>query len=106
MPRCSIATQDQSAFIYSQSIITADQQMREFRQRQREDLRRFDHVPCSTHGGGGSIAQTAQDGIHDRSRRWRDSEGECLEDFGVDEEVEFNDDNVPLSELLRKRRGY
>lgn len=36
---------------------------------------------------------------------WRNSEGERLRDFGVDEDVEFYDeDDVPLSELLRRKR--
>ncbi|RMZ66870.1 palmitoyltransferase pfa4 [Pyrenophora seminiperda CCB06] len=40
---------------------------------------------------------------------WRNSEGERLKDFGVDEDVEFydeqNDDDVPLSELLARKRA-
>ena len=45
---------------------------------------------------------------------WRNSEGERLMDFGVDEEVEFydeqegeddEDDDVPLGELLARRRA-
>ncbi|GAB7354354.1 hypothetical protein MBLNU459_g4862t1 [Dothideomycetes sp. NU459] len=36
---------------------------------------------------------------------WRNSEGERLGDFGVDEEVEFYDeDDVPLAELMRRRK--
>lgn len=35
---------------------------------------------------------------------WRNSEGERLNDFGVDEDVEFYDeDDVPLGELMRRR---
>ncbi len=35
---------------------------------------------------------------------WRDSEGDRLNDFGVDEDAEFYDDeNIPLAELLRRR---
>lgn len=39
---------------------------------------------------------------------WRNSEGERLQDFGVDEEVEFYDeqeDDIPLNELLARRRA-
>jgi palmitoyltransferase len=41
---------------------------------------------------------------------WRNSEGERLKDFGLDEEVEFydeqqEDDDVPLSQLLERRRA-
>ncbi|KAF2201446.1 zf-DHHC-domain-containing protein [Delitschia confertaspora ATCC 74209] len=43
----------------------------------------------------------------DGEEAWRNSEGERLRDFGVDEEVEFYDEeeDVPLSELLARRRG-
>jgi len=39
---------------------------------------------------------------------WRNSEGERLKDFGVDEDVEFYDeqeDDIPLSELLARRQA-
>ncbi|KAF2806610.1 zf-DHHC-domain-containing protein [Mytilinidion resinicola] len=38
---------------------------------------------------------------------WRNSEGERLRDFGVDEDAEFYDeeDNIPLSELIARRKG-
>ena len=37
---------------------------------------------------------------------WRDSEGDQLKDFGVDEEIDFYDeDDIPLAELLRRRKG-
>ena len=39
---------------------------------------------------------------------WRNSEGERLKDFGVDEDVEFYDeqeDEIPLAELLARRRA-
>ncbi|KAL5410350.1 hypothetical protein PMIN04_010660 [Paraphaeosphaeria minitans] len=40
---------------------------------------------------------------------WRNAEGERLKDFGVDEEVEFydeqEDDHVPLGQLLARRRA-
>jgi palmitoyltransferase len=35
---------------------------------------------------------------------WKNSEGERLGDFGVDEDAEFYDENVPLSELIARRR--
>lgn len=37
---------------------------------------------------------------------WRNSEGERLADFGVDEVADFYDeDDVPLGELIRRRRA-
>jgi len=41
----------------------------------------------------------------DGEEGWKNSEGERLRDFGVDEEIEFYDeDDVPLAELIRRRR--
>lgn len=37
---------------------------------------------------------------------WTNSEGDRLRDYGVDEEAEDDDEDVPLGELLRRRRGY
>ncbi|KAK2745875.1 Palmitoyltransferase [Myotisia sp. PD_48] len=37
---------------------------------------------------------------------WRNSEGDRLRDFGVDEEIEFYDeDDVPLATLIQRRKG-
>ncbi|KAJ0122457.1 palmitoyltransferase pfa4 [Diaporthe amygdali] len=35
---------------------------------------------------------------------WTNSEGDRLRDFGVDEDVEDDDEDVPLAELLRRRK--
>ena len=37
---------------------------------------------------------------------WRNKEGERLADFGVDEDVDFydEDENVPLAELIKRRQ--
>jgi palmitoyltransferase len=40
----------------------------------------------------------------DGEEGWKNSEGERLRDFGVDEDAEFYDeDEIPLAELLRRR---
>lgn len=37
---------------------------------------------------------------------WKNSEGERLRDFGVDEDTEFYDeDDIPLAELIRRRQN-
>ena len=42
----------------------------------------------------------------DGEEGWRDAEGDRLGDFGVDEEVEFYDeDDIPLSRLIEHRRS-
>ncbi|KAF2013168.1 zf-DHHC-domain-containing protein [Aaosphaeria arxii CBS 175.79] len=50
-------------------------------------------------------AWTAKDS-QDGEEGWRNREGERLRDFGLDEEVEFYDeeDDLPLSELLARKR--
>ncbi|KAJ5917253.1 hypothetical protein N7466_010807 [Penicillium verhagenii] len=35
---------------------------------------------------------------------WRNAEGERLGDFGVDEDVEFYDDDIPLAVLMQRRK--
>lgn len=37
---------------------------------------------------------------------WTNSEGDRLRDFGVDEDVEDDDEDVPLGELLRRRKAF
>lgn len=47
------------------------------------------------------------DGSQSGEEGWRNSEGERLKDFGVDEDIEFydeRDDDVPLSQLLARRK--
>ena len=42
---------------------------------------------------------------HSDDEGWRDSEGNRLKDYGVDEDVEFYDeDNIPIAQLLKSRR--
>lgn len=46
----------------------------------------------------GSLSSEGEEG-------WRNSEGDRLQDFGVDEDADFYDeDNIPLAELLRRRQ--
>ena len=62
-------------------------------------------------GQGSETTEWGQD-IPSDSRKnkgeeaWENSEGERLKDFGVDEDIEFYDeeDEVPLSQLLVRRR--
>jgi palmitoyltransferase len=44
--------------------------------------------------------------VDEGEESWRDHEGQRLKDFGLDEEAEFydQDDDVPLAELVRRRR--
>lgn len=57
-----------------------------------------------------SDANSTEDSKHPEGEEsWRNSEGERLQDFGVDEDVEFYDeqeDDIPLSELLARRQAH
>lgn len=44
-------------------------------------------------------------GSDDGEESWKNSEGERLRDFGVDEEIEFYDEeDIPLAVLIRQQR--
>ncbi|KAK4984941.1 Palmitoyltransferase [Elasticomyces elasticus] len=52
------------------------------------------------------VEQSPAHPVEEGEESWRNSEGERLDDFGVDEDAEFYDeDDVPLAELLRRRRA-
>lgn len=89
-----------------------------FRRRQQGDFDRLEH------GSSGTILRRRVDSVRNRydnlhgpqqpdiddagqdKEGWRDSDGDRLDDFGVDENAEvFDEDNVPLAELIRKRQA-
>lgn len=37
---------------------------------------------------------------------WRDSDGDRLDDLGVDESVGLDDEDIPLSEVIRRRKDH
>ena len=48
------------------------------------------------------------DGVHELGgHSWRDSEGERLDDFGVEENVDFYDeDEIPLAKLKERKSTF
>lgn len=64
-------------------------------------------------GSGVKVKQGAEDeydGATDSRHGWRNSEGESLADYGVDEDTEpellcDDEDDLPLAELIRRRKG-
>lgn len=73
------------------------QRRRPFHQRYIQNMETADFPDLSGSESGGD-SDSGEEG-------WRDSEGDRLRDFGVDEEVEFYDeDDIPLAELLRRRK--
>ncbi len=116
MPRSKLRLVDSSAFIRSTTMESNQDRVDAFRQRQRQDMNRLSHKsPSTVHGRtyrahrsddneapeavGHELAESSALPINEKG--WRDSEGDRLDDFGVDEDVEFYDeDEVPLAELL------
>lgn len=110
-----------SAFAHGQDQLSVRNQMEAFRQRQVADQRRFQkdatpdvrRLPFYDRYKG--ISQRAQrptqkldstDGIIYGEEGWRDPEGDRLGDFGVDELVEFYDeDDLPLATILQQQRN-
>ena len=92
-----------------------------FRERQRQDFKRLrqHHTNSLTqrrfHEGYGSTRNPSLAVEGDLPRiinaggdelAWRDSEGDRLEDFGVDEEVDlYDEDDIPLAELIQRRKA-
>lgn len=117
MPRSRLRPLNGPAFDHENGIESDRDRLDAFRQRQRQDMKRFDHKspsiihrptyrPHRNHDNQapeivGSESAFSSGLLNDQNG-WRDFEGDRLEDFGVDEEIEFYDeDEVPLAELLR-----
>lgn len=110
-----------SAFAHGQDQLSVRDQMEAFRQRQVADLRRFqkDATPIvrrlpfydryegiSQEAERRSQQLNSMDGIIYGEEGWRDPEGDRLDDFGVDELVEFYDeDDLPLATILQQQRN-
>lgn len=90
-----------------------------FNRRKEEDMKRFQQVsglqrrkPFHDRQQANDYAESESDDSDTGSRNdsdegeesWRNSEGERLRDFGVDEEVEFYDEeDIPLAVLIERR---
>lgn len=116
------------AFTYRDAQLGAEETVAAFRARQAEDavrrrkpfVQRMEAVR-DRYGGYDGVEEDGSAGEDEESdgekdygeggegeEGWRNSEGERLKDFGVDEEVEFYDeqeDEIPLSELLARRQA-
>ena len=69
----------------------------------RRDLPKQDSKACN-HDSSVPFQSAEPDGLERDGDRWRNSDGERLDDFGVDENAEnYDEDDTPLAELLRRR---
>ncbi|KAL9129815.1 MAG: hypothetical protein Q9217_001852 [Psora testacea] len=107
MPRRRFSYQDRTAFTRDLDGMTTQEQVVAFHRRQEEDLKRFD-------GGASSAIRppvAGRQGTESNQTRnlgghvWRNPEGETLDNFGVDQDVDFYDeDDIPLGELKERKR--
>lgn len=104
--------------IYGNSPSWSQDQIDAFRRRQQEDLKRFNnevspiirrkpfherHTAEEHRGNRPNRVSTSRDYPSAGEEMWRDSAGDRLNDFGVDEKIEFYDeDDMPLA-MLRER---
>lgn len=116
MPRMQRGQEAMDAFTVQHSGLTDREEVEAFRRRQEEDYRRrLDHDPIlrrkafhkryesSTSSNTEDLDYNERSGSGEEG--WQDSGGNRLKDYGVDEDVEFYDeDDVPLAELLRRRQ--
>jgi palmitoyltransferase len=121
---------NEDAFVYQNEELSAEDTVAAFRLRQDEDVvrKRRPFVERLEERGrveeneeeddgeyvyGDEASDAGEDvketyGNGEGEEGWRNSEGECLKDFGVDEDVEFYDeqeDDIPLAELMARRRA-
>ncbi|KAK2737631.1 Palmitoyltransferase [Onygenales sp. PD_40] len=111
----------EEAFTYQRQYHSQREEIEAFKTRQDEDIRRRQtgseierrrpfherYAHYAEIAGDSDLSESERGGNSDSGEEgWRDSEGDRLGDFGVDEEVEFYDeDDIPLAELLRRRKN-
>jgi len=121
MPRFQAQRDPSEAFTYQNRQLSDYDEIEAFKRRQEEDIRRQQnqmeirhrkpfHERINNHadlpGVGGDEGGDTESGSESGEEGWQDSGGNRLKDFGVEEEVEFYDeDDIPLSELLRRRNA-
>lgn len=116
MPRVQRSHEAISAFTHQHAGLTDREEVEAFRRRQREDMirrqgHRYTHRRKAFHERfEPETYSPIEDDMLDENDEssgeegWQDSGGNRLKDYGVDEDVEFYDDDVPLAELLRRRK--
>ncbi|KAF2456870.1 Palmitoyltransferase [Lineolata rhizophorae] len=123
IPRIKRTFNSEDALVYNQYGQTNDREdIEAFRRRQAEDLKRWNSNAGGIQRRKPFYTRATEDGrMFDGSdasdvdignmegggeEGWRNSEGERLRDFGVDEDVEFYDeDDVPLAELIARKKA-
>lgn len=111
---------DTEAFTVPQVYSSAHEKIQAFNRRQAEDIKRakpgpevqrrrrfHSHFDQNNEDGSDPSDDSGHPEEDDNSgeEAWRNSEGERLQDFGVDEEIEFYDEeDIPLAILMQQRQ--
>lgn len=118
VPRSDRPLDLHGAFIHDHDGLSANEELLAFQRRQQADFERrpdhysvkrrkpfherFDspnHIPLKDDDAGADEAEDSGE------EGWQDSGGNRLKDYGVDEDVEFYDeDNIPIAELMKRRK--
>ncbi|KAJ4862417.1 DHHC palmitoyltransferase domain-containing protein [Trichoderma breve] len=87
--------------------LSPEEQVEAFRRRQEEDFRRKNKIMAELEEVDDYYGSDGERDSDEGSYRngWVNADGERLRDYGVDEEAEQYDDEVPIAELLRRRKG-
>jgi palmitoyltransferase len=112
------------AFTYPNRPLSNYDEIEAFKVRQQEDLLRRQNQsqirhrepfhkrqggstrPDAEYSNTGNDMDTRDSDSESGEEGWQDSGGNRLKDYGVDEVIEFYDeDDIPISELLRRRKA-
>jgi palmitoyltransferase len=119
MPRLHRPLDPSAAFTHRDGHVTDIDEVQAFKARQVQDFRRrqaqdpvLRRKPFHTRFGPETetepqpVGSVDAEGSESGEEGWQDFGGNRLKDFGVDEDVEFYDeDDIPLSELMRRRKA-
>lgn len=130
MPRTFRLPEASSAFIHNDYSPSQQEAIDAFRRRQEVDIKRYENMPSRPLDSiKATVVRKTPDGEYvdvydtedddedeanyeseeeegiDGEKGWTSKSGDRLRDFGVDESESEDEDNIPLGELLRRRRA-
>ena len=120
MPRFQSPPDPNEAFVYTNRALSEYDEIEAFKKRQQEDIARRQNQSEARHrkpfhertnhdpdhlAEGSDQSSDTENGSESGEEGWQDSGGNRLKDYGVDEDIEFYDeDDIPVSELIRRRK--
>ena len=119
MPRPSYRLPSEQPFVFGEDLSNTESSVIAFHRRQQKDLKRYHQGATDSNQHESLHEKKGCEGYEDQiitshsaestkqgsdGDGWRDSEGDKLDDFGVDESAEsYGEDDIPLTDLLRRR---